>query len=185
MLAERIESAPHNFARGDQRVEIGRRILLQARRQNRRLHQRCRQRRSLQVFDRVEQRIKAAPLLKHALPVRLQPRKHLLFDRLYLLAKPRQRFSANLAQHLRVAPLAMNAARTESSFNDATIEHQRVQSGFHGLRIQPESLSSFLRGERPMRARVAANQLQYRRSHRIKKSIGTIPGGSGIPSASR
>jgi hypothetical protein len=56
-LADRLDAGPGHFARGNQRIEAGRRILRNARRQDRALDQRRRQRRALQTFDRIEQRV--------------------------------------------------------------------------------------------------------------------------------
>ncbi len=106
-----IETAPDDFARGDQCVEIRRENISEDARAESPTQERRRQRRALEVLDRVKQRIETAPLLQYALPVRLEAREHLLFDRLDLFAEPGQGFSANLAQHFGVAPFAMNAAR--------------------------------------------------------------------------
>jgi hypothetical protein len=54
-LADRLHARPRHFARGNQRIEASRRILRNARRQNRALHQRCGQRRALQTLDRIQQ----------------------------------------------------------------------------------------------------------------------------------
>ena len=57
VLAERLDAAPHDLAGRGQRVEIGRLIALDARRQDLGLENRREERRALQVLDRVEQRI--------------------------------------------------------------------------------------------------------------------------------
>ena len=62
-----------------------------------------------------------APRRKQPLPMRKKARQRVLFYRLHFTAQPGQRFAANLAQYLRVAPLAMQPARTESAFKHATL----------------------------------------------------------------
>ena len=56
-FAERLEAAPDDFAGGEQRVEVRALIAFDARGQNLRFDARCRQRRALQRFDDVEQRV--------------------------------------------------------------------------------------------------------------------------------
>ena len=67
-IADRLDAAPDDFARGAQRIEIGGLVALDARRQDLGFEDRRRQRRALQVLDRVEQRIEAGRRRTSALP---------------------------------------------------------------------------------------------------------------------
>ena len=67
-IAERLDAAPDDFAGGGQRVEIGGVVALDARREDLALEDRRRQRRALQVLDRIEQRVEAGAPPDDALP---------------------------------------------------------------------------------------------------------------------
>ena len=100
-LADRLHPGPRHLARRDQRIEPGRREIGNARGQYRRFHERCWQRRALQVLNRIEQRIEMrrarAPRSQQSLPVREEARQRVLLHRLHFAAQPGQRFAANLS----------------------------------------------------------------------------------------
>ncbi len=139
-LADRLYAGPRHFAGGDERVEPGGRVIGNARGQNRSLQQRSRQRCALQVFNRIEQRVEmrrtAAPRRQQSLPVSEEARQRVLFHRLHFAAQFGQRFAANLAQNLRIAPLAMQAAGPESAFEHAALLRKLPQRILHRFRIQ-------------------------------------------------
>ena len=175
-LADRLDAGPRHFAGGNQRVEAGGCVVGDARGQNRSLKQRCGQRRALQVLDRIEQRIEmrrpAAARREQALPVREEARQRVLLHRLHFAAQPGQRLAADLAQNLRVAPFAMQAAGTESAFEHAAFMRKLPQRILHRFGIQRKALRRLAQRERPMRARVAAHQFQHRVRHRLEQRNG-------------
>ena len=132
-LADRLHAGPCHFARGNQRVEAARRVICNARRQTPDVSsKRRRNRRSLQVFDRIQQRIKMSmsrsPRRKHALPVREEARQRVLLHWFHFAAQLGQRLAADLAQNFRVAPLAMKTAGTEAAFEHPPFGGKQVQS---------------------------------------------------------
>jgi len=99
-IAERLDADPDDFARGRHRVEIGRLVRGDPRRQHFGLQRRRRDRRALQLLDDVEQRVRPPPTLgdprpvkpdpPHALPRRREPPEDRLIDRLDLLSQLRE-----------------------------------------------------------------------------------------------
>ena len=174
-LANRVEADPVHLARRNQGVEIGGAIAADARGKNLRLQNGRGQRRALQVLDRVQQGIQAAPGLDDALPARDQPGEHGLLDWLNLLPKPCERFPANSPQHLRIAPLAMHAARAKTALDDAPQAHQALQRRVHAGQRQTEAGSTFLRREWAVGAGIAAQQVE-RRLRRRSQERGGKPG---------
>src|SRR5271163_4150468 len=118
------------------------------------------------MLDGVQQRIETTPALQHTLPVSGEPLQCLLLDGLHFAAQTGERFTADLAQHFDVAPLTVDAARTESSFYDAAIQQQRIQYAFDLLGIQWEMQGDFAQGEGPVGPGEAAKQFQYGRLDR-------------------
>ena len=100
-IAERLDAEPHDLARAHQHIEVGGTIALHAGRQHVGFEHRCRQRRALQLLDRVEQRVEAAARPHHALPHRRQPPQRVGLDRLDLAPQPRERSLAQRAEHAR------------------------------------------------------------------------------------
>ncbi len=121
----RLDAGPGHFARGDERIEAGWFVAGDARGQDGRLEQRRGNGRALQALDGIEQRIEmrwtAAARREQALPVGEEAGQRVLLHGLDLAAQPGQRFAANLAQDLRVAPLAMKTAGTEAAFEHAAL----------------------------------------------------------------
>ena len=144
--------------------------------------------RALQAFDGVEQRIEmrmgTAPRRQQPLPVGKEAGQRVLLDRLDFAAQLGQGFAANLAQDLGVAPLAMQAARAKTAFEDTTLHQELAQCVFDYGGIEGKAIGDFAQRERPVGACVAANQFEHRLRHGIDERGGR-PGGSGMPSASR
>ena len=69
MLADAVDTAPDDFARRDQRVQIRGRIARDTSRQELRLQERSGKRYALKGLDRIEKGIEASALLQNALPV--------------------------------------------------------------------------------------------------------------------
>ena len=85
----------------------------------------------MQALDGIEKRVETcvagASRGVDALPVRKEAGQRVLFDRLDFTAKFGERFAANLAQDLRVAPLTMESAGTESAFENAALGGKLAQ----------------------------------------------------------
>src|ERR1035441_9061200 len=177
-FANRLHSRPGNFAGRNQRVKTRRVIVRNARRQNRRLHQRCRQRRSLQALDSIKKRIEVGVTQitmtcptrrEQSHPVREEARQRVLLHRLDLAAQLGERLAPNLAQNFRIAPLAMKGARTESALKHAALAGKLAQRILYCNGIQRKSIRGLAQRERPMGARVAANKLEHRVRHRLQQ----------------
>ncbi len=112
-LADGVDPGPRNFTRGNQRIEPCRFVSGDACGKDGGFQQRRGNGSSLQAFDGVEQdiemRVRNAAWRKQSLPMRKESCQRVLLDRFNFPAKPGQRFAANLAQNLRVAPLTMQA----------------------------------------------------------------------------
>ena len=131
-LAERLDADPDDFAGRRDRVEIGRIVAVDPRRQDLGLEDRRRQRRALQLLDRVEQRVGAAPPPDDPLPRRREPAEHRLIDRLDLVAQLGERAAPQHAQHAGVGPLAPRAAGTELALDQASFGGEPHQHRFGG-----------------------------------------------------
>ncbi len=138
----------------------------------------------LQIFDGVEQRIEPAPSHADALPARREPRKGALLDWLDFAAQTRQGFAADLLQHFGIAPFAMRAAGAELAFEQFAKSMQGAQSRFDRGSRQAVARRNFGGGERPVRARVAAQNFASG-SSLLARNTSASPGGSGMPRASR
>jgi hypothetical protein len=153
------------------------------------LNERCGQRRALQALDRIEQRIEiCAPVrrgAKQALPVGEEARQRVLLHRLDLAAQLGQRLAANLAQNLRVAPLAMKAAGTEAAFKHAAFVASWRKRVLRRSGIQRKAVRGLAQREGAVGARVAAHQVRAPDEQPARAKRGGRPGGSGIPSPSR
>ena len=101
--------------------------------------------------------------------MREEARQRVLLHRLDFAAQLGQRFAANLPQDLRIAPLAMKTAGTEAAFEHAPFMRKLPQRIFDHDRVQRKTIRSLAQRERPMGARVAANQLQHRLRHRLQQ----------------
>src|SRR5438874_11748401 len=88
-LAERLDADPHHLAGCGDGVEVRWIVDVDPRRQNLRLENRRRERRALQLLDRVEQRVSAVTTPHDALPRRREAAEHGLIDRLDLVAQLR------------------------------------------------------------------------------------------------
>ena len=169
VLAERLESAPHDLTGRGQRVEIGRLIALDARRQDLGLENRRDERRALQALDRIEQRVQPRSPADDALPVRDEASEDGGFDRLDLMPELRERPAADRLQHVRVAPLASGSAGPELSFEQSAAVHELLQQRFGGRSSKPVPFGQLLGRERPVRARVAPGEVQRGMRRRLEQ----------------
>ena len=80
---------------------------------------RGRQRRTLKLLDRVQQRVGALPPLHNPLPRRRQPAENGLIDRLDFLTQFCERPPAQHPQHAGVGPFTMCPAGAELAFDKA------------------------------------------------------------------
>ncbi len=170
-FAQRLEPGPGDLAGGDQAIEVGRRVVLEPRRQHVALERRGHQRRPLQLLDRVEQRVEATPLPCDALPRADESAERVGFDRFDLFPQPRERSLPQRPQHVGAAPFSLDAARRELALEDAPRRRQARERLLRRRQRQAEPGGARLRGERSMRAGVAldeiADGIAYRRQQRL------------------
>ncbi len=117
-------------------------------------------------------RVPAAARREQSLPMGEEARQRVLLHRLDFAAQSGQRLAANLAQNLRVAPLAMQAAGPEAAFEHAAFVRKLAQRVFDGLGIERKAVGGFAQRERAMGARVAANQFEHRMRDRLQQRRG-------------
>ena len=84
----------------------------------------------MQLLERLDERVEPAPAAPDALPRGQEARERRGVDRLDLVAQRRERPAPQHAQHVRVAPLALDAARPELAVHDAFLgfEPRRARS---------------------------------------------------------
>jgi hypothetical protein len=99
---------------------------------------------------------------KQTLPVGEEARERLLLDGLDLAAEFGERFAANLAQDFCIAPLAMEAARTEAAFKHAAFVRELAKYRFYGVSIESETIGGVARSKGAVGASVAANEFENR-----------------------
>ena len=185
-LAERLDATQTTSPAAAIGVEIGGVVALDPRRQDLGLENRRRKRRALQLFDRIEQRVGAAPPLDDSLPGRREPAEHRLIDRLD--------FVAQLGE--RAPPQHAAARRRRSTRARCRPAGTRLRAG--GLRpsaasarastagtAEPVARRDVGGGERRVRPRVAQREVAERIGAPAASSDSGMPGGSGTPSASR
>ena len=113
ITAQRAGAQPDDLACRAQLVEQARAVAAHARRQHVAFQHARRQRHALQLGDHLRQAAAAAAVAAHTVPARQEACQRLRLDRLDLAPQPRQRAPAQHAQHVRVAPLALDAAGPE------------------------------------------------------------------------
>ena len=126
--AERARADPHQLARRAQLVEHRRAVAVDPRREHVALEHRRRDRDALQLFDRFDQRVGAAPAPTDALPGGEEPDERRRVDGLDLVAQRGERAPAQRAQHAGVAPLALDAAGPELAVHDAARGSRRANA---------------------------------------------------------
>ncbi len=180
-FAERLDAGPGHFTGGDERVETGGLVPCDARGQNRRFEQGSRERGSLEAFDGIEQHIEvgvaAAAGDQQSLPVGEEAGQRVLLHRLDFAAQAGQRLAADLAQNLGVAPLAMQAAGTEASFEHAAFADELAERRCRSLaRSSAKRFGDFAKGERAVGAGIAADKFEHRVRDRLQQRDGQTRG---------
>ena len=171
VLAKRLESAPHDLAGRRQRVEIGWLIALDARRQDLGLENRRDEGRPCKPLDRIEQRVQPRSPADDALPVGDEASEDGGFDRFDLMPQLGERPAADRLQHVRVAPFASGSAGPEIAFEQSAPVHELLQQRFGGRSSEPIPFGKRLGGERRVRARVAAGEVQRGVRRRLEKRL--------------
>ena len=186
MLAERLDAAPDDFARGGQRVEVGRVVALDAAprgspaRKSRPPSARpggCRSRRAAR---RARRGARTTPC--QLVSSRRQDRR---IDRLDLLAQLGQRAPPDRLQDIGIAPLAAGSARAELALEQPSCGGQLLEQRLRGRAAQAVARGELDRRER---ARACARSAARDRARRVgvgSSSDSGSPDGSGTPSASR
>ena len=161
-VAERLDAAPHDFARRGQRVEIGRVVALDARREDLALEDRGGHRRALQVLDRSSSASRPGAPPDDALPAREQAAEHRRIDRLDLLAQLRQRSPPDRLQDVRVAPLAAAPPGRNSPSSSRPAAASSCSSASAVAAAERVARGELERGERSVGARVAPREILRR-----------------------
>ena len=160
--AERARAHPHDLAGRAQRVEIGGPVLGQARRQHVGLEHRRRDRRARQHAEHVDDAVDAAPVRADAVPRRQEAGERAAVDGLDLLAQRRERAAAQLAQHVVVAPLALDAVGPELAAHDAAVGFERFERRQHPVGADAEVRGHVRGEERAVGAGVAGDEVEQR-----------------------
>ena len=163
-LAERRHAHPGHLAGRAQQVEVLRPVAGQPRGQHVGLQRAGRDRRALQLLDHVEQRVgpsarRRAGAGDHAVPVQEQARECFRGRGLDFLPEPRQRSPPQGLQDLGVAPLAAGRAGGTRPPPPGRPRPGRGGAAATGRDAGPEPLRHVRGGERPVRPRVARDQL--------------------------
>ena len=145
--AERTGADPHHLARRAQRVEVSGLVVGHPSGEHVGLEDRGGDRRALQHPERLDQRVEAAAGQAHALPLGQEAGQRRRVDRLDLAPEGRQRAAPELAQHVVVAPLALDAVGAELASHDPTLGLQPFQ------RPEDPSAVGAEAGRRPRRVR--------------------------------
>src|SRR6266568_1712020 len=87
--------------------------------------------------------------------------QRVLLDGLDFATQFGERFAANLAKNLGVAPLAMQTAGTESALEDAAFMDKQAQGILNHRGIERKTIRCFALGERAVSAGEAANQFKH------------------------
>jgi hypothetical protein len=116
-IAERFDADPHHLTRRGDRVEVRGIVDVQTRGQDLGLEDRRRQRRSLELFDRVEQRVGAVTALDDALPGGDETAEDRGIDRFHFVPQLGERSPAEHSENGGVSPLASCTARTKFAFD--------------------------------------------------------------------
>ena len=162
-IAERLDADPRHLARAEQRVELRRRVVGDARRQDLVLEERGDERHALQLLDRVEQRVEPAARAADAVPRGEESAEHGRLDRLDLLSQPRQRSSANACAALRHRTTRVRARPAGTRLRPCGPRpSSRAKRGFDRREREAEPRRDVAGGKRPVRARVALDQIAER-----------------------
>jgi hypothetical protein len=121
-------------------------------------------------------RVRDAAWREQSLPMREESCQRVLLNGFHFPAKPGQRFAANLAQNLRITPLAMQASGTETALKNTALYRELMQGILNNGRVERKAFSRLSQGEGTMRPSIPA--------HEFENEAGR-PGGSGMPRASR
>ena len=161
-FAQRLDAGPGDLPGSDERIEIAGLVVGDARGQDSGLDKRGGDRRALQLLDDVQKRVHSPAGRKQALPVGEEAGQGLLLDRLDFFAQPGKRFAADDAQNFGIDPLAMQAAGTEASFDDAVFGGEMIECLLGLRRVQGKAESYFVEGKRSVGAGVAADEFEDR-----------------------
>ena len=121
---ERPRADPDDLAGRAQFVEHRSPVTLDPGREDVAFEHRRGDRDTLQLLERLDERVEPAPAARDALPRGKEAREGRRVDRLDLVPHRRERAAPEHAQHVRVAPLALHAARTELAVEHALLGGQ-------------------------------------------------------------
>ena len=111
--AQGLGPYPHDLACREQRVEIGRGVIGDPSRKDRRFEHRRRQRRPLKRGENLGETVDPPMARPDVLPVRHEAGEHILLNRLDLGPQRGQRSPTQHSEHVRVTPLAFHTVWPE------------------------------------------------------------------------
>ena len=169
--ADRAGADPHHLARRAQLVEQRRAVVGDTSGEHVALERRRDDRRAGEHAEGLDERLGAAPGGAHALPRRQERGQRLLLDRLDLAAQRGQRPSAQLTQHVDVAPLAAHAVGPELAAHQALVGLEGAEGAEDpGLR-DAEPGGHVALDERTVGAGVATDEVLERTQHRVGEHL--------------
>jgi hypothetical protein len=95
--------------------------------------------------------------------------ENVLLYRLNLAAQTGKRLATNKAQYFRIAPFAMEAARTETTFEDPAFVRKLAERFSNRRSVERKAFGSLAESEGAMGAGIAADQLKDRMRDRFKQ----------------
>ena len=104
--------------------------------------------------------------------MREQPCQGVLLNRLNFAAELGQRFAADLAQDLGIAPFTVKSTGPKASLENSAFDRELAESILDNCWIQRESFCDIALGERTMGTRVPTYKLKHRLSHGFDESGG-------------
>ena len=161
--ADRSRADPYDIARGAQRVEVRGRVPAQPRREHVGLERRRDDRRALQLPEHFDQTVDAvARPGVDAVPCQREPRVRIGLDGLDLAAQRCERSPPQLAQHVDVTPLALDAVGPELTADDSSLGLEGGERGHDALDGGSEPGRGRSSEERPVRCGIARDQVVER-----------------------
>ena len=124
-----------------------------------------------------------APSVRDGLPLEHEAPVGRGVHRLDLASKLRERLASDGSQHVRLAQLAPRAVAEERPLDDLPVGDEAIEDRLHDADRDPEPSAKRARGEGPVRARPAKDEIPQASFAGSRKASG-VPAGTATPSAS-
>ena len=169
-------SAPDDFPRGAEEVEVRRLVSGEPRGKDLGFQDRRRDCRALELLDDREKRVQARARPGDVLPLEKEPREGGRLDRLDFAAELRERASLERLQDLGVAPLARAAAGKEVAFDDPLRLREPLEGRTDRGDRETEARREVFRPEGAVRARPAGDEVAERVGDGLEERLGKARG---------